>query len=309
MDLYDQILDSVKHIDDFDEKELKDFKNAAEMKIFANIDDEDCDHKNTVIIKDKEICGECGIEIICEHKETEMVNNIEMCTECGVIMKENSSYEKYFSSGDKYSKDPTRCHKRKSDQKRTINKDVEGMDFPESIVKSANKKYQLIIGNDIYRGAKRKAIIIACLYFAYLSQGESRTVDEISHNFGVKKKNVKGGFTKYYEKFPDAKNEYITSKHLIRRVMILANINFTHLKKINRLCDYLDNSSALLNRSNPQSVAASIVYLYLCLEPDYKARLCLSKLNFSKIVGLSDITITKLGKEAQTIIGNESVKI
>lgn len=91
--------------------------------------------------------------------------------------------------------------------------------------------------------------------------------------------------------------------------MIRTNINFSHLRKINELCNYLDNRSPLLNRSNPQSVAAAIIYLYLCLEPEYKERLGLTKIKFANIVKLSDITITKLGKESQRIIQNDNIRI
>ena len=91
--------------------------------------------------------------------------------------------------------------------------------------------------------------------------------------------------------------------------MIRTDINFSHLRRINKLCHYLENRSALLNRSNPQSVAAAIVYLYLCLEPEYKEKLGMSKIKFAHIVNLSDITITKLGKESQRIIQNEEVRL
>ncbi len=289
MDTYEDFLNDVKDIEDFSKFEHNNFKNAVESKVFIDIDES------------------------CKHTEIIFINGTEVCSECGIVMNSNGVSDdkdwKYYGTSDNhYSKDPSRCHKRKSDQ-RTIYKDVEGMDFPDSIVRSANKRYQVIIKNNIYRGAKRKAIIVACIYYAYMDQGEHRTSDEISQKFNIKKKSVKEGFAKYCESFPEASIKYIDAKNLIRQIMIRSDINFSHLRKINILCDFLDNRSSLLNRSNPQSVAAAIVYLYLCLEPNYKERLGMTKIRFANIVNLSDITITKLGKESQRIIQNDDLHI
>lgn len=249
----------------------------------------------------------------CTHSETFIEDGKEYCNLCLMMLTEKDvSYvrdNKYLGINEVgFSKDPQRCHKRRPDQ-RNIFKDVENLDFPESIVKNANKKYQEIIKDDIYRSSNRKAIITACIYHAYIDENEHRTAEEISSQFGIKRKTMKEGFTKYYECFPSASTNYITPKQLVKRIMIKTHIEFPHLKKINKLCDFLDNKSVVLNRSTPQSVAAAIVYLYLSLNPEYKESLKLNKLKFSNIVGLSDITITKLGKEAQRIIKNNTIKI
>ena len=189
MDAYEDFLNDVKDIEDFNTTEREKFKRKVNSKIFSDID-----------------------TIKCEHKETIIVNSNEICSECGTVVKDDISSDKYYGASDnKYSKDLTRCHKRKSDQ-RTIYKDVETMDFPESIVRSSNKSYQVIIKNNIYRGAKRKAIIVACIYYAYMKQGEHRTSDEISQKFNIKKKSVKEGFARYCETFPEASILYIDAK-------------------------------------------------------------------------------------------------
>lgn len=278
MDLCDEFYNAMQELDN------NDIKQKVENTIFADIRD-DCVHENTIFINDSEVC-----------------------TECGVVKDTVDKDIKYFFSTEKHVKDPSRCHRRKSDQ-RTIFKDVETMDFPETIVQSANKKYQVIIKDNIYRGAKRKAIIVACLYYAYLDHNESRTTEDISRKFNIKKKSVKEGLQKYCECFPEAATQYIDAKHLIRQVMIRVNINFSHLRRINKLCDYLENRSALLNRSNPQSVAAAIVYLYLCLNPEYKEQLGLKKDTFATEVNLSDITISKLSREIQKIIKDDDVRL
>ena len=45
------------------------------------------------------------------------------------------------------------------------------------------------------------------------------------------------------------------------------------------------------------------------LESDFKESLGMTKLKFANLVNLSDITITKLGKEAQRVIQNDQIKI
>jgi hypothetical protein len=289
--------------------------NLIKNKIFGELPeiDETCSHVNTRIIKGNEVCDSCGSTLKkvetanCKHGNIIIIEDNEVCVECGAVVQDLEESE-WKADGPKNISDPMRCHKRKSGE-RTIYKDVENMEFPDIIVKSANKKYQEIIKNNIYRGAKRKAIIVACLFYSYIEHGEFRTSDEISRKFNIKKKSVKEGFAKYCETFPHAATQYIDAKDLIKQIMIRTNINFSHLRKINKLCEYLENKSQLLNRSNPQSVAAAIVYLYLCLESEYKDQIGMTKLKFANIVNLSDITITKLGKESQRIIKNDTLKI
>lgn len=297
MDAYEELLTDVKkitkyqkeakHIEDYDSSEQSRFKKHVVKAIYSEIDLV-CPHIETTIIGDQDVCTECG-EVVLE-------------STCEKDFKDLNAYEK------KGSKDPTRCHKRKNDQ-RTIYKDIEGMDIPEAIITVTNIKYHKIANGSIFRGSKRKAIIVACLYFAYQEMGDPQTAEDIGKKFNLKKKSLKEGFTRYYETFRTASTTYISPKDLVRQIMIKTKINFTHLRKINRLCDYVENKSALLNRSSPQSVASSIVYFYLCLEPEYKNKLGMTKIRFAKIVDLSDITIIKLGKEIQRIIKVDDVKL
>ena len=39
------------------------------------------------------------------------------------------------------------------------------MNVPDNIIKEANKIYQHVVGNRIYRGNTRKSIIFACIFF------------------------------------------------------------------------------------------------------------------------------------------------
>lgn len=287
---YDDYLANFTFIEECTSEERRELKDRLEDEVFGNVEDEVCPHTDKTVLNGAEICMNCGV-----------------VTDASISLDDKDS-RYYGISENRNSKDPTRCHKRKSSQ-RSIHKDVEGMQFPESIVEEASKKYQEIIGNEIYRGAKRKSIIVACIYYAYLDQQEFKTLNELVSKFGLNKKSVKEGMSKYCERFKSAATKYVEPKDLIYGIMLKVGINFAHLRKIRRLCEYLDNRSALLNRSNPRSVAAAIVYLYLCLEPEYKNKLGMTKMKFANLVNLSDITITKLGKEAQMIIQNNEIKL
>ena len=240
----------------------------------------------------------------CVHTCTEIVDGSEVCVECG-ICTETLTFDKewryYGSLDNKNSKDPSRCHKRKKDQ-RTIHKDVEKYNIPEAIVESSNVKYQVIVKDQIYRGDRRLSIIVACLFYAYMEHGVPRTAERIGKIFKLSKKKVSEGISIYHTFFPDSLDIYLTPHDLLRGIMIDVGINMSHFRRINNLCVYLQNKSSILNRSSPQSVAAAIVYLHLCLLPQYKESVGLTKIKFSKLVGLSDITIGRLAKNAAEMI-------
>ena len=114
---------------------------------------------------------------------------------------------------------------------------------------------------------------------------------------------MSSGLRKYYEKFPEDRTKHIQPEDLIRRILVLTNIPLNNYRKIVHIAKYLENSSRLLNHSSPQSVASAIVYLYLCMNPELKESLSLSKTKFAELAKLSDITVTKLVKEASKIVG------
>jgi len=239
----------------------------------------------------------------CSHKNTIFAANNEVCSDCGVEVKNDISTDTAWKmhTNMNYVSETGRCHKQK-DESRSIFKDVENLDIPKSITNSANKRYQKIIEGEIFRGANRKAIIVACIFYAYLDENECKPASEICKKFNIKKKHVKEGFKRYCQKFPEASKKYIMPKHLVKEIIVKVKIDYSYFQDIYDMCEKLENRSSMLNSSNPQSVAASIVYLFLCTKPDYKEKLNLSKIKFSGIVGLSDITINKLGKEAQKIL-------
>lgn len=238
----------------------------------------------------------------CAHENHILSEGYRVCVECGMTF-ENVSFDKDWKYYNQSFKDPARCHKAKSTQRNMYN-DVKGMQFPDSIVESANEKYQEIISDgSIFRGERRKAIVVACLFFAHIEHGNPIPVKDLASQFKLRMKKVSEGLTIYTGKFPDLRNQYIEPKHLIKRIMIEVGINNrSHYLQIQKLCEKLENTSELMNSSNPQSIASAIVYLYLCMKPSFQKELGLTKSKYAKMVKLSDATVEKLVKDAASTL-------
>lgn len=256
----------------------------------------ECAHEDTYIQSDQKICSECGVEL-CMHAETEDIDGLNVCIQCGEEINEinfDKEWRFYGTCDNKTKRDPARCHKRKENTK-NIYPYVEGLDFVQSILANANEKY-VKIKNDTHRGKNNKAVIAACIYAAYIDEKEPKPASEIGKIFGLNKKSISKGFETFYEHFPNYRTTYIEPCDLIRRILIQSKIDINHYTKIKKMCKIIENNSSIINRSTPQSIACAVVYLYVCLNSDLKEELGLSKSKFTQMVGMSDITITKICK-------------
>ena len=90
---------------------------------------------------------------------------------------------------------------------------------------------------------------------------------------------------------PKSRSDCITPEKLLPWMMKLVGFGSSHYQRIVKLNRHLENSSKLLERSTSQSVAAAIIYLYLCLNPDYMKQLGITKTSFAKKVQLSSLTV------------------
>ena len=304
-------------MDDFDSEYLEIFGgnrsvfNSLSEKIsesiFRPLEETVCEHKNTGSFG--EFCTDCGMSYTgggCPHENTYQDNNgLYVCRDCNMeieVLDFEPEWRFYGSSDNRFSKNPERCH-RSRDNDRGISKVFTELDIevPEVIISQVEKKYKLVVGNDTVRGNRRKAIIAACLFHSYKEFGEYRTSDYIRDLFNISRKQMSGGITKYYDTFPGARTIETRPEDLIRWILLRAGVSQEHYRKIVQICRYLENSSRLLKRSSPQSVASAVVYFYLCLNPEYKSQLGLTKNTFAEKALLSYITVTKLVKEAAEI--------
>lgn len=279
--------------------------DTLQKRLFTN-EESECNHEDVYTQEGLTICRDCGRET-CEHSETEDVDGIPVCLYCGLELSEVSFEDKdwkYYSSGSR--KDPTRCHRRRESTK-SIFSYVEGMAFVHSIVANANKKY-IKIKDDAHRGKNNKAVITACLYAAYIDEGDPKPVHDIGIMFGLNKKNISKGMDTFFDHFPDYRTKYIQPSDLIRRIIIKTGIDMSHYTNIRKLCKHVENSSSAINSSTPQSVACAVVYLYVCMFPDLKERIGLTKQRFTSMVGMSDITISKICRFILEVI-NQDIKL
>ena len=240
-------------------------------------------------------------DTVCEHKVVMDSGDFQVCTECGDT-KEIFSYDpewRYYGVQDnRSSKDPSRCKYSSNTSSRTIKKALEIRKISDAMVESTIKKYETVVGKKTMRGEKRNGIIAICLWVSLREIGDFRTVTEVGALFDLERKNLYKGLQTYSQAFPKDRTITVTPHDLLTRTIKLAEIQDSYTEPLKKMCLQLENKSQMLGRSNPQSVAAAIVWLYLCLHPDVKAEHHLSKTLYAKRVSLSEITISKLAKES-----------
>jgi transcription initiation factor TFIIIB Brf1 subunit/transcription initiation factor TFIIB len=234
----------------------------------------------------------------CTHKEYIEENCLKICKNCGLettIVDHSAEWRNYGDS----SNDTSRCHQGKKNTKGNIDKVFQScsLDLSLYIKRRTEEKYKEIVGDDTIRGEGRKALVAVCLLHVYKENGHNYSIKDMAGYFGLKKNKIPDALSKYYKVFPKDKKLYNTPEKLIYGIMILTEIDLKHYQKILRLCNLLKNTSKQIIRSNARSVAAAIVYLYICLNNKLLQQLKLTKSSFAEKARLSDITISKLVKE------------
>lgn len=264
---------------------------------------------------EKYICISCGTELEfdeeeeCTHSEFFEKEGLNICKFCGCeigVLNFQPEWRWYGATDNRISKDPSRCHKSKENVRGGIDNvftKAKLQNLPQSTRKKTEQRYNQIVEGRTVRGNGRISIVAACLLYVFRESGDIRTADEVRNMFSLSKRDMSDGLSKYHTKFPKDRTQHITPSDLIKRLMQRSKIDFSHYKYILRMAKCLNNVDSVLNRSSPQAVAASIVYLYICLKPELKKDLSFTKSGFSHNAGLSDITITKNVKLTAKILG------
>lgn len=235
----------------------------------------------------------------CDHSQTiENNDGIIICIACGTEIEEfdySAEWRNYGENDNRSSGDPSRCHRARNVDRNleTFFRDI-SFEVPDSVRKGVERRYNKIV-TSTRRGKNRKAVIAVCLFHTYQDFGEYRTIDYICKKFGLSKGDISAGAKQYYLVFPEDLNTTVKPKNLLKWIFHLIKLDTKHLPRVTFIANYLEDSSVLLKRSTPQSVASAIVYFYLCMYPEYKKGW--KKTNYSNTVFLSDITISKLLKE------------
>lgn len=246
---------------------------------------------------------------VCKHSNVAKdETGIDVCSDCGIEFKSldfSREWRNFGALDNRSTRDQSRCHKQKSAPKgiRTVF-DAHRIDISDALIDMVEAKFNKIIeksDNKLFRGEGREALIVMCLFFAYQDIEEYRPVEYVRNLFNVSQKSMSSAMTLYYNAFPEDITRHMTPEKLIPWYMSLTGIGSEHYSRIVSISRYLSATSQLIERSNPQSVAAATIYFYLCLFPEYKTKLGLTKLKFAKKAELSDITIFKIVKNMAEI--------
>lgn len=287
--------------------------------LFAyNSDDgQDCKHTDMKLSPDGYAsycmtCGACSESFKnqeCLHKNvTKDDTGISICSDCAIELNSLDFSREWRNFGvldNRSATDQSRCHKQRATPKSVKSVfDAKCIDLSPALIEQVDAKFKEVLRvnqKKLFRGQGRSAIIAVCLFHVYQSIGEDRTTQYIRHMFGINQKNMSAAMTRYYYAFPDDTINHMTPERLIPWIMNLTGIDRSHYPKILSISKYLSATSQLVERSNPQSVAAATVYFYLCLFPEYKEQLGLTKSKFAEKAKLSDITISKIVKDMANI--------
>jgi len=240
---------------------------------------------------------------ICRHVHTVLENNILNCLKCGEEIVKNITHDKdwkcYQSKSGRRLTNPTRVHLRKSGE-RNISNDVQNMGFSETIITVADKLYKQVTNGKIYRGNSRKSIIFACIFHAYKLSGNHQTAENLIKIFGLNRKNGLKGLKIVNVNAPrdsEIHKTFITPIHLIEEIMSKFFATKKQIEQVRELFYKTKNKSSKLNRSRPQSIAASLVFYWIKL-----TKLSINIKQFSEKVNLSELTILRNTKEIDNIL-------
>lgn len=181
------------------------------------------------------------------------------------------------------------------------------------VLSKAAELYHEVTQADILRKNSRRGVIFACIFYAYRIYDQLRTPDELSVELDVNKRVISRGLkfvTLRLQSFGRGKpkgvlgmGQHVTPFHYFPTLWRKIGMAFAApvAQELVVLFKSLHMQNALLNRSNPQSVACAMVYYYLCQK---ESEVTCSQL--SKLVGLSVVTINRLAVEITRHLGTES---
>ena len=243
------------------------------------------------------------VEDRCEHPQILDDNGIKLCKVCGEEISRDISFDKewrYYGAADtRHVSDPSRCQKRNVEE-RTIYKDVVTMGFSDKIITSANDLYEEVTKKRIYRGESRKAIVFACIFHTYKTEGNPQNCENLIKVFGLDRKVGLKGLkivNLNASKETRIKTTYITPENLITEIMDKFDADQSQKDEVLEIYGQIKNKSSILNRSRPQSVASGLVRYYILLK-----KKDISIAEFKSKVDLSELTINRILKEISIIL-------
>lgn len=264
-------------------KQKNDLETKSQSETFSLENKEDCAHENCTNEKGVSICFDCGREL-----SFSLINEKEV---------------KYYGQGDtRHLMDASRIQLRKPEDK-GIYHDVENMGFSEHIIAQANKIYTDVAKQKIFRGNSRKAIVCACVFFAFVQSECFQSHQKLITIFNLSQKaGLKGlKFVMYATRAKDKKIVHITPVHLITEIMDMFQTSSEQKEEVINIHNKVQ-AIKKLNKSRPQSISAGVIYYWIRLKGKN-----ITLKNFSEKVNLSALTILNIAKQISVILNTPNV--
>ena len=220
---------------------------------------------------------------------------LRVCADCGLVFERID----FTNECNWYNRDRTRCSrhwypKPKGSAQKVI--EAHHVEIPSMIRDVIENKYQHIckVEGKFAHGEYHVGIIAVCLFYVCEEMGVHGTSEYILNKFNITIHVFFQSVVKYMNAFPEARSYSITPTQLLPWMMKLAGIDQFHWESITEVCQLLENYS---KRAYPQSVAGAVIYLYLCLNPEYMKQPGLTRESFAKKVQLTPYNVIKTARE------------
>lgn len=236
----------------------------------------------------------------CKHAKTIEEDGLNICIQCGQEIDRRIIHDKEwrYYNGSRMS-DPNRAHARKT-QDKNIQRDVVNMNFSDNVIDIAEELYIEVTNGKIFRGGSRKSIVFACIYHAYKILEIPKTPENLIPIFNITKKDGLKGLKMVninISKNSKVHSTQLTLPNIIRDMMKEITSKQEHVDEVIKLSELTLNRSSKINRARPQSVAASLIYLWIM-----KNNINITMDDLTSITNLSHLTITKNTKELERIL-------
>lgn len=238
----------------------------------------------------------------CLHENTSTDKQQVTCIDCGEELNrkiQNQEWKTYAISDTKRVSNPNRLQTRRLEDK-SIYRDVEGLGFSETVVAEANRIYFEVTQGKICRGTSRKAKVFACIFHSLKKNNTPLSHEKLTEIFKLPKKAGLRGLKEVRLNAPknsSISTSYITPLNIINEIMDKFSASNEQKEEVKKIYILIKNHSTKLNRARPQSVAAAVVYYWICMTNKN-----ISLVEFKDKVGLSELTIKKLKKEIENIL-------
>lgn len=174
-------------------------------------------------------------------------------------------------------------------------KEIQQLNIPLEVKIRAHEIYQKYFTNKVYRKSCRVAIIFACIYQSYKDMKDVKEPQYVGNLIQASQKEMRKGMKFYYMNNPES-SYTITAMDLVSHVLEKSKTFISDQDEIRKVFDYIKERSEMISRSNPYSVACSLVY-YILL----KSGQSFDKEHFCDQVGRCSMTIIKIYKEIELL--------